>query len=122
MDNPAPGFKNVPRSHIVTHFLGKRAHVTVSSEVIADSMDALEMREGDYPAVLYFPRKDVRMERMERTSRSTHCPYKGQASYFSIAGGPENAAWSYEQPYDEMLELKDRLAFYPGKVDAIAVT
>jgi uncharacterized protein (DUF427 family) len=119
MDNSAPGFKKVPRSHILTRPAGRRVRVSVNGEVIADSMDALEMREGDYPAVLYFPRQDVRMQRLERTWRSTHCPYKGEASYFSIAGGPENAAWSYEQPYDEMLGIKDRVAFYAAKVDAI---
>jgi uncharacterized protein (DUF427 family) len=120
MVNPAPGFKNVPRSHIVTRPAGRRARVTVNGEVVADSLDALEMLEGNYPAVLYFPRQDVRMDRLERTARTTHCPYKGEASYYSIAGGPDNAAWSYEQPYDEMLEIKDRLAFYAAKVDAIA--
>ena len=61
------------------------------------------------------------MERLERTAHRTHCPFKGDASYFSIANGPENAAWSYEQPYDEMQEIKDLLAFYPGKVDSIIV-
>jgi uncharacterized protein (DUF427 family) len=61
------------------------------------------------------------MERLARTAHTTHCPYKGDASYYSIAGGPENAVWSYEHPYDELLEIKDLLAFYPSKVE-IAVT
>jgi uncharacterized protein (DUF427 family) len=120
MANPAPGFKNVARSHIVTRPAGRRVRVTVNGETVADSLDALEMLEGNYPAVLYFPRQDVRMNRLERTTHSTHCPYKGAASYYSITGGPGNAAWSYERPYDEMLEIKDRLAFYAAKVDAIA--
>lgn len=120
MDNPAPGFKNVPRSHIVTRLAGGRVRVTVNGEVVADSLDALELREGHYPAILYFPRKDVRMDRLERSAHSTHCPYKGDASYYSIKGGSANAAWSYERPYDEMLEIKDRLAFYAAKVDGIA--
>ena len=67
------------------------------------------------PVVYYIPRKDVRMDRLVRSSHSTHCPFKGDASYFSVVGGPENAVWSYESPYDEMLAIKERLAFYPDK-------
>jgi uncharacterized protein (DUF427 family) len=122
MANSAPGFKNVPRSHIVTRPAGKRVRVTVNGAVIADSRDALELNEGTYAPVYYLPRKDVKMERLVRTEHSTHCPYKGDASYFSVAGGPRNAAWSYEHPYDEMLEIKDLLAFYASKVDSIAVS
>jgi uncharacterized protein (DUF427 family) len=120
--NPAPGFKNAPRSHIVTRPAGKRVRVTVNGEVIADSRDAIEMQEGKYPAVYYLPRKDAKMERLARTDHRTHCPYKGDASYFSIVDGPENAVWSYERPYDEMLEILDLLAFYPSKVDSIALS
>jgi len=122
MANPAPGFQKVPRSHIVTRPAGKRVRVTLNGEVIADTRDAVAMEEGAYPVVFYVPRKDVRMERLARTSHSTHCPFKGDAAYFSIASGPENAAWSYEQPYDEMLVIKDLLAFYPGKVDSIVAS
>jgi len=122
MANPAPGFQKVPRSHIVTRPAGKRVRVTLNGEVIADTRDAVAMEEGAYAVVFYVPRKDVRMERLARTSHSTHCPFKGDAAYFSIASGPENAAWSYEQPYDEMLVIKDLLAFYPGKVDSIVAS
>jgi uncharacterized protein (DUF427 family) len=122
MDNSAPGFKKHPRSHIVTRRAGKRVRVTVKGEVIADSRDAVELREGSYPVAYYLPRPDVRMERLARTSHSTHCPFKGDASYFSIVDGPENAVWSYERPYDEMLDIKELLAFYPEKVDAITVS
>lgn len=122
MSNPAPGFRKVPRSHIVVRPAGKRVRVTVGGEVLADSRDALEMKEGSYPSAYYLPRKDVRMERLMRTGHSTYCPFKGDASYFSIANGPENAVWSYEQPYDEMLELRELLSFYPGKVDAIVLS
>lgn len=121
MANPAPGFKKTPRSHIVTRPIGSRVRVTLKGEVLADSRNAVEMKEGNYPAVLYFPRQDVKMARLARTAHTTHCPYKGDASYFSIVNGPENAVWSYEQPYDEMLGIKDLVAFYPHKVDAIAV-
>jgi uncharacterized protein (DUF427 family) len=119
--NPAPGFKKYPRSHIVTRRAGKRVRVTVKGEVIADSRDAIELKEGNYPAAYYIPRKDVKLDRLTRTTHSTHCPFKGDASYFSIVNGPENAVWSYERPYDEMADIQDLLAFYPDKVDAIAV-
>ncbi|MDH5579657.1 MAG: DUF1428 family protein [Betaproteobacteria bacterium] len=67
-------------------------------ECIADTRSAIEMKEGDYPPVYYFPRRDVKLARLARTAHGTHCPYKGNASYFSIVDGPENAVWSYEQP------------------------
>ena len=66
----------------------KRVRVTFRGEAIADTADALALKEGSYPVVYYIPRKDVRMERLERTAHSTHCPHKGDASYFSIKGGP----------------------------------
>lgn len=122
MANPAPGFRKVQRSHIVTRRARKRVRVTMNGELIADSRAALEMQEGSYAPVYYLPRVDVKMERLVRTAHSTHCPFKGDASYYSIVGGPENAVWSYEQPYDEMLDIKDLVSFYPSKVDAIAVT
>lgn len=122
MPNPAPGFQKVPRSHIVIRPVGRRVRVTVGGEVLADSREALEMKEGGYAPVYYIPREDVRMERLASTAHSTHCPFKGDASYFSIVNGPENAVWSYEQPFDEMLEIRGLLSFYPGKVDAIALS
>ena len=105
--------------HIRISRAGARVRVTYRGELVADSADALRLEEGSYPAVYYFPRKDVKMERLERSSHSTHCPFKGDASYFSVVGGPENAVWSYEKPYDEMMGIKGRLAFYPDKVDII---
>jgi uncharacterized protein (DUF427 family) len=112
--------KGTPAPHITTKPAGVRVRVTVGGEVIADSRDAVALKEGDYAVVYYFPRKDVRMERLERTELGTYCPYKGQASYFSVKGGPENAIWTYENPFDEMLAIKERLAFYPNKVDSIS--
>jgi uncharacterized protein (DUF427 family) len=106
-------------NRITTKPAGLRVQVKFRGEVIADTRDALEMKEGDYPIVYYVPRKDVKMDRLTRTSHTTYCPFKGHASYYSLANGPENAVWSYEQPYDEMLAIKERLAFYPDKVDGI---
>jgi len=125
--NPAPGFKKYPQHNVSTR--SSSAHVVVkhNGEVIADTREAVELHEDHgegkktvAPVVYYVPRKDVRMERLVRTSHSTHCPFKGDAAYFSVQGGPENAAWSYETPYDEMMALKERLAFYPDKVQITA--
>jgi len=106
-----------PSHRIETKPAKERVRVTFKGEVIADTRDAIRMEEGTYPAVFYFPRKDVKMERLVRSSHRTHCPFKGDAAYFSVVNGPENAVWSYEQPYDEMSVIKERLAFYPDKVD-----
>jgi uncharacterized protein (DUF427 family) len=80
--------------------------------------------ESQYAPVYYVPRKDVKMEQLTRTTHSTHCPFKGDASYYTLSSGGRtvaNAVWSYEQPYDEMTAIKERLAFYPDKVDSISV-
>ena len=93
-----------------------------NGEVIAESSGALEMHETHEgsviaPVVYYLPRKDVRMERLERSSHETQCPFKGTASYYSVKGGPENAVWSYEEPYDELLSIKELVSFYPDKFE-----
>jgi uncharacterized protein (DUF427 family) len=119
--NSGPGYAKHPEHRITTRPAGVRVQVSVKGEVIADTRDALELREASYPVVYYVPRKDVKMEGLARTAHTTYCPFKGHASYFSLAGGPENAVWSYEQPYDEVSVIKDHLAFYPDKVDAISV-
>jgi uncharacterized protein (DUF427 family) len=122
--NPAPGFKEYPEHRVDTRPSSVHVRVTYGGELIADTREALELHESMgkgkktvAPVVYYVPRKDVRMDRLVRSSHRTHCPFKGDASYFSVAGGPENAVWSYEAPYDEMLALKERLAFYPDKFD-----
>jgi len=122
--NPAPGFEEYPGHRVGTNPSHARVQVWFKGEVIADTREAIELHEsmGDKkktvaPVVYYIPRKDVKMDRLARSSHTTHCPFKGDASYFSLAGGPENAVWSYETPYDEMLAIKQRLAFYPDKFD-----
>lgn len=95
-----------------------------AGHVIADSADALILKEADYPPVVYFPRQDVSMEYMSRTDRHTHCPYKGDASYYSLLMDgqfAENAIWTYEAPYPAMSTIEGRLAFYPDKVEVYAV-
>ena len=122
--NGAPGFAKYPGHRIMVKPSGAHVQVTYRGEVIADTRDAVALEEAAggstvAPTVYYIPRKDVRMERLARTTHTTYCPFKGHASYYSIQGGPENAVWSYEQPYDEMAVIKDLVAFYPDKVDSI---
>lgn len=121
-DNSAPGFKKHPDHRIETKAASVRVRVTFNGEVIADTCDAVELKEGDYPAVYYIPRKDTKMDRLMRSNHRTHCPFKGDASYFSLVNGPANAVWTYERPYDEMEVIRELLAFYPDKVDSITVS
>jgi len=97
----------------------RRIRVTAGDTVIAETTHALSLKEASYPAVQYVPRGDARMELLKRTERVTHCPYKGDASYFSVAADGktiENAIWTYETPFPAMAEISGYLAFYPDKV------
>jgi uncharacterized protein (DUF427 family) len=118
----APGFRTHPEHRITTSPARARVRVVFKGETIAESGDAIRLEEAGYAPVYYLPRSDVRMERLVRSSHRTYCPFKGDASYFSLLDGPANAVWSYEQPYDELSAIKDRLAFYPQKVDSIVAT
>jgi uncharacterized protein (DUF427 family) len=99
-----------------------RVRVVLGGTIVAETTRALTLREGSYPPVFYIPRQDVVFDLFDRTERQTHCPYKGDASYFRVtAGGIErrDAAWSYETPLPAAREIAGHLAFYPNKVDAI---
>jgi uncharacterized protein (DUF427 family) len=125
--NSGPGWKQYPDHRIITRPAGVRVQVTFKGDVIADTKDAIQLEESMggstvAPVVYYLPRKDVKMDRLLRTGHRTYCPFKGQASYYSLANGPQNAVWTYEEPYDEMLVIKEHVAFYPDKVDSITVT
>ena len=99
-----------------------RVVVRVAGRVVADTSEALTLREASYPAIQYVPRKDVNMMLLERTEHATYCPYKGDCAYFSIPLGGDrstNAVWTYEAPYEAVSPIKDHLAFYPDRVDAI---
>ncbi len=122
MANSGPGYaKNPAHSVVVTPFRG-RVLVKAEGKVIADSERALELKEANYPPVYYVPRADAAMQELSRTEHQTHCPFKGDASYFSVKGGVENAVWSYEHPYDEVESIREHLAFYPNRVSSITVT
>ncbi|SDD82192.1 Uncharacterized conserved protein, DUF427 family [Variovorax sp. CF079] len=102
-----------------------RVVVKAAARVIADTREALTLREASYPAVQYIPRKDVDMSLLERTEHATYCPFKGDCSYYSIPSAGEkgaNAVWTYEQPYASVEQIKDHLAFYPDRVEAIEET
>jgi len=99
-----------------------RVVVKVAGRVVADTREALTLREAKYPAVQYVPRKDVDMTLLARTDHVTYCPYKGDCAYYSIPAGAErsiNAVWTYEEPYAAVAAIKDHVAFYPDRVDAI---
>ena len=99
-----------------------RVIVTLGGRVIADTREALTLREASYPPVQYIPRKDVDMAALTRSDTASYCPYKGEAACFSIPAGGERSAdaiWTYEATYDAVAEIKDHLAFYPDRIDAI---
>jgi uncharacterized protein (DUF427 family) len=100
----------------------KRVRVTFAGTVIADTARALTLKEATYPPMQYIPREDADMDALVRTDHHTHCPYKGDAGYFSIKTGEReagNAVWSYEQPYPAVAQIAGYLCFYASKVDKI---
>lgn len=102
----------------------KRWRAQFAGHVIADSADALILKEGAHPEVIYFPREDVSMEYLSRTSHTSHCPHKGEAAYYTLlmdGNFAENAVWTYEQPYPAAQAVGGRLAFYPDKVELYEV-
>ena len=100
-----------------------RVVVSVAGRLIADTRNALTLREADYSPVQYIPRQDVDFAQLEQTDHATYCPYKGDCDYYSIpAGGTKsvNAVWMYENPYPAVEQIKGHVAFYPDRVDEIA--
>jgi len=100
----------------------KRVVVSIGGTIVADTREALILREAGYPPVQYIPREDVDMTLLERSAHTTYCPYKGDCAYYNIVSGGErtlNAVWTYETAYDAVADIRNHLAFYPGRVDAI---
>ena len=103
----------------------KRVRISAGGIVIADTTHALTLKDASYPAVPYVPRGDANMALLARSARVTHCPYKGDANYFSVSAGGktlENAVWTYETPFPAMAEISGHLAFYPDKVTIAEVS
>ena len=97
-----------------------RIKVAFNGTVIADTIRAWTLKEGPLPPATYIPREDVQMSYLEQTDHSTHCPFKGNASYFSVHVGnqiADNAVWTYETPIDAVAQIKDCLSFYADKLD-----
>ncbi len=124
----SPGHQKWPSHRVVeTHADGKMVAMldTPGGEVVAESDDVIVVEEDQHPKRYYFPRSDVRMEKLEPSSTTTECPFKGTARYFNLKSEDgrrfEDAVWSYEEPYDEHRSLKDRVAFYDDKVQQIRI-
>jgi uncharacterized protein (DUF427 family) len=103
---------------------GGKVRVTVAGKIIAESTRAHRLEEKGHPPVYYLPRSDADMSLLVRTTHYTYCPYKGDCTYYSIPIGgtkSEYAVWTYEKPYEAVADIKERLAFYPSRVDAIEV-
>ncbi len=122
--NSGPGYAKHPGYRIEFEAEPRRVRVIYNGVVVADSTHAMVMREADYPPVYYLPRDGVRLEHLRRADHHSNCAFKGKASYWTIQVGEReagNAVWSYEDPFDEMAGMKDTMAFYPDRVDAIEV-
>ncbi|HWK75471.1 MAG TPA: DUF427 domain-containing protein [Povalibacter sp.] len=120
----SPGHHQWPDHQIREKHLQQRMQVRIGEDVIADSNDVIRVDEDGHPARFYFPRSDVRMDKLTRTDTHTECPFKGTADYFSVNSGRqrfEDAVWTYEQPYEEHAQLQHRMAFYDDKVRQLQV-
>jgi uncharacterized protein (DUF427 family) len=121
----SPGHQRSPEHKVRERRLGQRVTVTVGKETLADSADVIEVDEENAPLRYYFARAGVRVDRLKPSATTSHCPFKGTARYFDVeidSATLRDAAWSYEDPYDEHRDLQDRLAFYDEKFPQMRVT
>lgn len=122
--NPAPGFKRDPAHVIIIRPFDGTVTVSFGGKVIATTGRAQLLQEASYRPVLYVPFADIRFETLVPSESSTHCPFKGDASYWSVDIGGEtrkDVMWAYQAPYDEMILIKDHGAFYPDRVEIKAM-
>ena len=120
----SPGYQRAPEHKIREERIAGRMKVEIDGELIADSTDVVRVDEDRHPVRYYFPRSDVKMDKLQPSDKTTTCPFKGTARYFSLsAGGKQlkDSVWSYETPYDEHADLAGRLAFYDDKMPEIEV-
>ena len=120
----APGFTQYPEVRVTTENIKSRVEVFMEGEKIAESKRAIRLTETGYPPVIYIPRDDIHGITLMKEG-DYHCPFKGHAELYSIKHGAsrfERAAWSYVKPYDDVLEIKNYVAFYPNKVQFMRLT
>jgi uncharacterized protein (DUF427 family) len=120
----SPGHQQWPDHEVRETRVGQRMKVEIGSEVIADSADVIRVDESEHPTRYYFPRADVKMNMLVRSDTTTECPFKGSARYFSVMLGDktlEDAVWTYEDPYDEHVALKERVAFHEENIPDIRI-
>jgi uncharacterized protein (DUF427 family) len=122
LTNPGPGYRSHPDHSITVDSYASVVMIRTGDMTIADTHEALQLWEINYPPVFYLPKRHVRMDLLIPTERTTYCPFKGTAQYWSIRLGQvviENAVWGYADPYDEVLAIKDHVAFYSDKVEIV---
>ena len=114
----ASGYAEHPNHKLSVGPASGRYLVKAGEQLIVETSAALALHEASYPVALYFARADADMALLTRTTHTTWCPFKGRAAYYSIGDDPalENAVWSYEDPFEEVGEIKDYLGFYTNKV------
>ncbi len=119
-----PGYAKRPEHEVKVEPERARLRVTLDGETLAESASALAVAETGYDVVHYFPKSDVAMAKLSRTAHSSHCPFKGDASYWSLSAGGrtlDNVAWAYEEPYDEVAALQGHVAFWLAKIPGAKV-
>ncbi len=107
---------------IVIEPTGGRVRVRINGELIADSRDALTLRESTHRAVHYIPMADIATDKLQRSETTSYCPYKGDAGYYHVrADGHtvEDALWTYRRPFPAVAAIADHVAFYPDKVEIV---
>jgi len=118
----SPGHREHPEHKVRQRPVPGKLRAQLGDDVLAESTRVIEVDEDGNPPRYYFPREDVRMDRMRASDTRTYCPFKGEASYFTMEfmdGRMPDAAWTLEQPYDEHADLKGRIAFYDEKFDGL---
>ena len=121
----SPGHAKWPKHQIRERHVSDHLIAAAGGEPLADSSDVIRLEEDGHPARHYFPRDDVRMDRLQSSATTTQCPFKGTAVYFNVVAGGKvlkDAAWSYESPYDEHADLKERVAFYTERAPEIEIS
>jgi uncharacterized protein (DUF427 family) len=121
----SPGHREHPEHRVRERLLSNAIRVAVNGDVIAESTDVVKVEEDGHPPRYYFPRTDVKMELLDPSATTTTCPFKGEAHYFDVSSNGrrlKDAVWTYEEPYDEHADLKDRVAFWDDKLPEIEIS